>query len=402
VGRSSSWGKTKQDSRKRMADPEDEFGGGGDDWNEDGATADAADDGDWGNTDLVDANEAAVESTTKAAAPKEEKKYNADKLESYTFDDAAFGPLPKRIMPAKDLPNLASKLNGIMTDSCKGVAGMKSQTRDARPVLDILGSIYSSGLSTMSQNINTEIIPALHYIIHVANGMKAKDAKRISMLQRLADAMMDCQQIQAREILRIYGDLTCQSQTLETQTHYFLLKQKENALDQFITMMHVGCDLDHTQTTPGKQRAHLKSAYIDLLGREFGLEAVEAAKEDRFLTEARSEIQNGVWAGVGMPVILLRLKRTMSLPIFVGYLLADINNQSKTAERLINRDVIFKWAETNMSKQDAHLVFYDEDRAADYEGQTPNKPVEANKYQPFLSQKLLLRMLLTMGFIKRA
>lgn len=369
------------------------------DWGEDAQPEEGGDDGDWGNSELVDANEAATESV---AAPKEEKKNNADKIEQFTFDDAAFGPLPQRVMPAKDLPNLAAKVNSIMTDSVKGVAGMKSQTRDARPVLDIISSIYTGGLSTMSQNINSEIIPAIRYIFHIASGLKAKDPKRVGMLQRLADAMLDCQQIQAREILRIYGDLTCQSQTLETQTHYFLLKLKENALDQFITMMHVGCDLDHTQTVPGKQRAHLKSAYIDLLGKEFGLEAVEAAKEDRFLTEARHEIQNGVWAGVGMPVILLRLKRTLALPMFVGYLLADVNNQSKTAERLINRDVIFKWAETNMSKTEAHRVFYDEERAGDYEGQTPSKPTEANKYQPFLSQKLLLQMLLTMGFIKRA
>lgn len=351
--------------------------------------------GDWG--ELVDASEATAES---APAAKEEKKTNHDKIESYTFDDAAFGPLPQRVIPDKDIANLASKINGIMTDSVKGVAGMKSQTRDARPVLDMISSIYSSGLSTMSQNINSEIVPAIRYIFHVANGLKAKDPKRVAMLQRLADAMLDCQQIQAREILRIYGDLTCQTQTFETQTQYFLLKLKENALDQFITMMHQGCDLDHTKTVPGKQRAHLKSAYIDLLGKEFGLEAVEAAKEDRFLNEARSEIQNGVWAGVGMPVILLRLKRTLSLPMFVDYLLADINNQSKAAERLINRGVIFKWVEKNLSN--AHRVFYDEERAGDYAGQTPSKPEEANKYEPFLSQKLLLQMLLTMGFIKRA
>jgi len=279
---------------------------------------------------------------------------------------------------------------------------MRSGTRDARPVLDILSSIYQSGLSTMSQSINGEIVPAIRYIFHVANGMKAKEVKRVAMLQRLADACMDCQQVQAREILRIYGDLTCQTQTLETQTHYFLLKQKEDALDRFITQIHQGCDLDHTKSSPGKQRAHLKSAYIDMLGRDFGLEAVEAAKEDRFLAEARHELENGVWAGVGVKVIMKRLKNELSLPIFVNYLLADVNNQSKTAERLINRDVIFAWVQKNMSKDEAHRVFYDEDRAADYAGQTPDKPLEANKYQPFLSQKLLLQMLMTMGFIQRA
>jgi hypothetical protein len=305
-------------------------------------------------------------------------------------------------MPAKDVANLSSKLASIMTDSVKGVAGMRSQTRDARPVLDMISGIYQSGLSTMSSTINAEIVPALRYIFHVANGLKPKDVKRVAMLQRIADAMMDCQQVQAREILRIYGDLTCQSQTLETQIHYFLLKQKEDALDRFITQIHVGCDLDHTKTGPGKQRAHLKSAYIDMLGKDFGLEAVEAAKEDRFLNEARHELETGVWAGVGVKVIMKRLKNELSLPIFVGYLLADINNQSKGAERLINRECIFEWVKKNMSKDEAHRVFYDEDRAADYAGQTPAKPLEENKYQPFLSQKLLLQMLLTIGFIQRA
>ena len=50
------------------------------------------------------------------------------------------------------------------------------------------------------------------------------------------------------------------------------------------------CDLDHTRTQPHQQRAHLMSAYVDLLGEDFGLDGVTAARSDRFLSSARQAV----------------------------------------------------------------------------------------------------------------
>jgi len=79
------------------------------------------------------------------------------------------------------------------------------------------------------------------------------------------------------------------------QIKYLLLKSKENALDSFITQFHKDCDKDHTVVQPWQQRAHLKSGYLVMLGRMFGLEGVDAAQGDRFVGEAQKQIRAGVW-----------------------------------------------------------------------------------------------------------
>lgn len=102
--------------------------------------------------------------------------------------------------------------------------------------------------------------------------------------------------------------------------------------------------------------------------------------------QVRRELDKGVWAGVNPQAIFLMLKKHLNLPQFIRYLLADINNQvctqtanvryvsltprqSDNADRLINRDVIFRWVQEHMSGDDAHLVFYDEERASDFADQ---------------------------------
>ena len=126
-------------------------------------------------------------------------------------------------------------------------------------------------------------------------------------------------------MLRLFGELTNQQETLEHQLLYFLLRQKEEALGQFITMYHPDCDKDHTQACssplrcgsvarawtrtavptadradrpsyfgrapaigarqvqPWQQRAHLKSAYLVLFGGSMGFEGVLAAQGDRYV-----------------------------------------------------------------------------------------------------------------------
>ena len=44
-------------------------------------------------------------------------------------------------------------------------------------------------------------------------------------------------------------------------------------------------------------------------------------------------------------------------------------------------------------------MFYDEERADDFEGQEPSQPTEANQFQPFLSRRVLVRMLRTARFL---
>jgi len=69
----------------------------------------------------------------------------------------------------------------------------------------------------------------------------------------------------------------------------------------------------------------------------------------------------------------------------------DVNQQDAEAERLINRELMAKWA-SEMSEScgfDSHDIFYDEERAKDYEG----APKEENKYHVFLNKKVALEVL---------
>ena len=65
----------------------------------------------------------------------------------------------------------------------------------------------------------------------------------------------------------------------------------------------------------------------------------------------------------------------------------------------IDRDVIFQWVKQHMGGEEAHTVFYDEEREVEFEGLDPKAPTEENQFQPFLSMAFVVRMLLAMGVL---
>mmetsp|Transcript_39792 Transcript_39792/g.89153 ORF Transcript_39792/g.89153 Transcript_39792/m.89153 type:complete len:192 (-) Transcript_39792:120-695(-) len=188
--------------------------------------------------------------------------------------------------------------------------------------------------------------------------------------------------------------MTSQTATFERQLLYSLVREKDAALQRYISGKHSNCDEDHTQVAPQQQRAHLTSAYVFLLGEDFGFDSFELAQGDRFLFEALEEV-----CGQDGGELSSILRSDMSVADWVSMLLADINNQAEGADRLIDRDCLFKWAAEKMGTSVAHEIFYDEERAAEYGGQIPTVPLPQNKFQPFLSRKVLVRMLLTAGML---
>merc|ERR1712137_1455157 len=242
--------------------------------------------------------------------------------------------------------------------------------------------------------VNNLIIPAAQHIFATMAKLEAKNPKRVDCLLTLALACQDCQQVQAREILRFYGDLTSQNATLEAQLKYTLMRDKETSLNCFISTHHATCDLDHTQVSPWQQRVHLFSGYLTLIGDAMGMDGVVAARSDRFLSQALAEIGTQ-----DKSLLMAELKDSMSVGCWLQTLLADINNQNGEAERLINRDCIFEWAQKTLSGEDAHLVFYDEDRATEFTEQVPQRPEQANQFQPFLSLKVLVAVLVSVGML---
>lgn len=340
------------------------------------------------------ASSSSTEQTDQLDSRKPIKEFTVTYLSaSLTFGPAAFGKL-RRDQISQIQENTSSKsvnVKQMLEASVPGVSNMTGE-RGLKRVTQMLTDCYKVGLfmhGSADSPVNRQIVPAMHHIFAELSRHQPKDGKRVSHLTALVHACQDCQQVQAREIMRIFGDLTSQNDSFEGQLKYSLVRQKEAALDRYISRRHASCDLDHTRVNPWQQRAHLISGYVVLVGDEFGLDGVTAAQSDRFLSQVRGELGR-TRAGD----VVAELRQDMCAKEWLQTLLADINNQTSGSERLINRDCIFKWVQENMSEEAAYLVFYDEDRSPEFEDLDPKAPLEENGYQPFLSPKVLIDMLL--------
>ena len=186
----------------------------------------------------------------------------------------AFRRLPRTTPDQQVSPpvraDLAQAVPGIVMASCPEAQTMKGE-RDRKDVTRMLTDIYRYGLHMHGgpeSSLNRIIIPALRYIISQVQRWDPLAPKRVVLLRNLVEAMQECQQVQARVILRIYSDLTAQTATLDSQLQYSLVHYKDAALHILITQYHApSCDWDHTKVDPQQQRAHLMSGCKLLLLR---------------------------------------------------------------------------------------------------------------------------------------
>jgi hypothetical protein len=331
-----------------------------------------------------------------------------DLVSCYDFGPAAFEPIEAPPTPTQDddsdddsdtdtyVDDLQGSVASLVLDSVPAVEGLRGQ-RGERLVTEMLTACYGQGLfmhGPPSSPLNSLIIPAIRHIFQEMAKLPSSHGKRIDYLSTLAYACQDCQQVQAREIMRIYGDMTAQTATLEKQFKYSLMRDKEAALHRFISERHPRCDLDWTQVKPWQQRPHLMSGYAVLVGEGFGLDGITAAQSDRYLTSAVSEIGD-----IDCDEVLSQLRQNLSMKAWLQMLLADVNNQTEGADRLIDRDCIFKWVDANMDTKSAYAIFYDEDRKAEFANLDPQRPIDANQFQPFLSLRVLVDILLAAGLL---
>eukprot|EP00548_Thalassiothrix_antarctica_P001529 CAMPEP_0194130500 /NCGR_PEP_ID=MMETSP0152-20130528/1530_1 /TAXON_ID=1049557 /ORGANISM="Thalassiothrix antarctica, Strain L6-D1" /LENGTH=640 /DNA_ID=CAMNT_0038825047 /DNA_START=119 /DNA_END=2041 /DNA_ORIENTATION=- len=325
----------------------------------------------------------------------------------YRFGRNAFGPLQRSVpVNSTALRDLSSQVDYIIVSSFPKARHMKGE-RDKKDVTKMLTDIYSSGLfmhGDSDSSVNQTIIPSLRYIFSKLEKMAANDQKRVLMVTELADACQDCQQVQARVILRMYGDLTSQAETFDSQLKYSLTQSKEAALQIIITKYHSPeCDLDHTKVRPDQQRAHLWSTYVTLVGDAFGLEGVDAARGDRYLQSDNIRDAHRLWNNNDQlkQKLLNELGQHICVKEWICSLIGDINNQSSNAERIIDRSCIFKWASDNMDGDFKHRIFYDEGRFEQYSDLVPRKPTDDNEYEPFLSPIVLVEMLVKAGMLEQ-
>ncbi len=353
----------------------------------------------------------------------------------YSFGANAFGPLNQSNDYADataQLPDLSHLVKSIVEASFSAARNMRGE-RGRKYVTKMLTDIYHRGLfmhGGANSSVNRTIIPAFRHIISELNKLDSKHKKRVSIVKDLAEACQDCQQVQARVILRLYGDLTSQNETLESQLKYSLVRIKEAALQILITKYHSpSCDYDHTRVGPEHQRAHLFSGYVTLIGDEYGLDGVTAANGDRFLDGCLGVIRNAYnlsnnkvgrnsgtdrfrfgkfgRGGSGKSIDDQKLKDSLMAELtgnlcvkeWLSGLIGDINNQSLDADRMIDRSCIFAWASANMQGDFKHRIFYDDARSIEYSDLDPKEPTNDNQFEPFLSPIVLVEMLIKVGML---
>ncbi len=162
-----------------------------------------------------------------------------------------------------------------------------------------------------------------------------------------------------------------------------------------------------------------------LVAASFGLDGAEAAAADRFTTPAlrviRSRFAGGKFTTRASSdaqlaqAVVKELTAELGVREWMQTLLADINNQQADAERLVDRSCIFKWVSKNMpdhQEEDEeeeeeeerpvtmHDVFYSEERAREYADLDPRRPDDANRYEPFMSPRVLAAVLTLAGFLR--
>ena len=212
------------------------------------------------------------------------------------------------------------------------------------------------------------------------------------MLLRLCEAFQSCMAEQGRVIDALYGQLSGRDATFRDQVLALVDVHKALAMESTVQAF--------LSSHGGHQAPHVLSAYLREVGRELGLRGVAASATDPNATMA-----------VDKPAVLRAFRERFSVDEVAAALVADVNQQSPDAERVIDRDALAKWAaataEATTGQQgggggggggaavfDAHSIYYDDERAGDFANLTVSKPNEANEFQPFLSPRVAMEILI--------
>eukprot|EP01105_Mastigella_eilhardi_P020070 TRINITY_DN4758_c0_g1_i2.p2 TRINITY_DN4758_c0_g1~~TRINITY_DN4758_c0_g1_i2.p2 ORF type:complete len:463 (-),score=144.36 TRINITY_DN4758_c0_g1_i2:1709-3076(-) len=279
-------------------------------------------------------------------------------------------------MPEKDLRRL---VRGAVPD----VDAMLDRTQ-SQPVMELILSTYKSGLPALSGNsaVHKHTIYATRFIFDKVAKLPQPIQRR--HLSRLAVSFTACQAEQGRVIDAIYGELSGRDKGLREQVLALVDDQKQRVLDQVTHLLNP--DAWHQDDSqPAQQVPHIQSSYIIAVGKQLGLRGVGAAHADKNAFKVPKDVAQRVQQ-------LFRL-------LFSSYevaqtLLDDINQQAPDADRVVDRDVLFRWAGDSAANKGfpQHMVFYDEDSPKG-EYADDAKPLEQNKYQPFLSKRVSMLVL---------
>ena len=128
--------------------------------------------------------------------------------------------------------------------------------------------------------------------------------------------------------------------SLENQILTLLENAKEFALDEFIVKRHPKSNKPSVLNNINKaseQFAHLRNAYVKLLGHELGLRKsnIRLAKTDKYANEKYT---------ISKDVALKEIKAKIKLKDFVNTIINDVNNEVCSIPHTIDRVKLTNWA----------------------------------------------------------
>jgi len=256
--------------------------------------------------------------------------------------------------------------------------GMMLDRTGCTPVATYLWFSYSRGLPIYdgTPEVQQHTVRAVRFIFNAAVTGAPGGA---AALQRLAEAFQSCQAEQGRTIDALYGKLSGRDASLEDQVLILVDSLKALTMESVLHEMNpqaAGMG-DHS---PSDQAPHITSAYLEAVGARLGMRGVAAASND---------VNRPPVPDPGRILALFREK--FSLTDLAGALAADVNQQAADAERVIDRDLLAKWASASAGSGgfDAHSIYFDEERAGDFDG----RPEGSGEFQPFLSRRVAMDVL---------
>lgn len=258
--------------------------------------------------------------------------------------------------------------------------------RHTCPVTTLIIKTYNNGLPLYEgvPAIKEHTKHAIRYIFDTLGDKEQghSDNEKRVCLRRLAEAFTSCQAGQARELDAVYGGLIGRSLDLRGQVLSVVDEQKQRVLDMVTQKLHPDA---WTSMDPTHQAPHIESAYTQLFGQQLGLRGTGGAGADYCM--AAVPLREAAKAEK-------EFRKLFSAEETLETIVQDVNQQSKDADRAISRKDLSKWAgDASVNGGfDPYSIFYDEDNKDDYPDDT--KPSEENKYQPFISKKVALNMLL--------
>lgn len=202
----------------------------------------------------------------------------------------------------------------------------------------VIGPNYHRFL-TQGPPLSSVITQEAHEKLRIIFDALQNHSRKKILIGQLLEGSKACINGIIQAINTVYNEINVVD-SLENQILTLLENSKEFALDEFIVKKHPKSNTPSVLNNIKKaseQFAHLRNAYVRLLGHELGLRKsnIRLAKTDKYANEKYT---------VSKDVALKEIKAKIKLDDFVNAILNDVNNEVCSIPHTIDRVKLTNWA----------------------------------------------------------